>query len=105
MSTEKSGAAEAKEPESELDPTDTLVEETEFTSADDDDAKPETSNVGQTSVEIDVDELIAEFEAESGRPLQSGEGSARKRLEEVLEARRIADELEDLDDFESTLGE
>ncbi len=59
-----------------------------------------TENVGETSVEIDVEELIAELESESGYR-GADEKSARKRLEEVLEERRVAHELEDIEDFET----
>jgi hypothetical protein len=68
------------------------------------DPKPQSikaaSNVGETSVEIDVEELIAELEADSGIKCQSSEQLARKRLEAVLEQRRAARELEDIDEFD-----
>ena len=60
-----------------------------------------TDNVGEASVEFDVEELIAELEADSGPQSNSTEASARKRLEEVLEKRRVAHELEELDEFDS----
>ena len=71
---------------------------------DDDELKAEkdnasTSNVGETSVEINIEELIAELEFE-GMCTQPPESSARKKLEDVLEQRRIAQELEDMDKFE-----
>lgn len=59
-----------------------------------------TDNVGETSVEIDVNELIAELEAEGGIQPRPRDGTARKRLEEVLEERRIAHEIEDLDELD-----
>jgi hypothetical protein len=64
-----------------------------------------TENVGEISVEINVDELIAEFESESGVEPSPREGSARKRLEEVLEERRVAHELDELDELEATITE
>ena len=60
-----------------------------------------TDNVGETSVEIDVNELIAELEAEGGIQPRPRDGTARKRLEEVLEERRIAHEIEDLDELDT----
>jgi hypothetical protein len=71
---------------------------------DDDELKAEkdnasTSNVGETSVEINIEELIAELELE-GMCTQQPESSARKKLEDVFEQRRIAQELEDMDKFE-----
>jgi len=59
-----------------------------------------TSNVGETSVEINVEELIAELETESDRPGSNGH-DARRRLEELLEERRIARELEELEEYDA----
>lgn len=59
-----------------------------------------SSNVGETSVEIDVEELIAELEADRDTPPRSEGQSCRKRLEDVLEERRIAHELDDIDDID-----
>jgi len=58
-----------------------------------------TANVGETSVEINIEELIAELELE-GMCTQQSESNARKKLEDILEQRRIARELEDMDKFE-----
>jgi len=58
-----------------------------------------TANVGETSVEIDVEELIAELEADSGVSSGSTEGDPRKRLEKILEERRAARELEEMDEY------
>ncbi len=58
-----------------------------------------TANVGETSVEINIEELIAELELE-GMCTQQPENSTRTKLEDVLEQRRIARELEDMDKFE-----
>lgn len=61
-----------------------------------------TSNVGETSVEINVQDLIAELEEDlPPRPVAS-EKPARKRLEELLEERRAARELDDDDEFDMT---
>lgn len=62
--------------------------------------KPVNDNVGDTSVEINVDELISEVEA-AGLPTDHFKGEkARKKLDEILEERRISNELSDFEDFE-----
>jgi len=58
-----------------------------------------TANVGETSVEFNVEDLIAELEADSGVSSGSSETDPRKRLEKILEERRAARELEALDEF------
>ena len=64
-----------------------------------------SSNVGETSVELDVEELIAELEADRNTSLPSEEQSSRKRLEDILEERRVAHELEEMDEFDSIDGD
>jgi len=64
-----------------------------------------SSNVGETSVEINVEELIAELEADCDTPHPSKEQSSRKRLEVILEERRVAHELEEMDEFDSIDGD
>jgi len=61
--------------------------------------KAPSANVGEISVEIDVDELIAELEADSGLSSDSNEQDPRKRLEDILEKRRATRELEEIDEF------
>ncbi|MFQ5636049.1 MAG: hypothetical protein ACE5G3_12065 [Gammaproteobacteria bacterium] len=58
-----------------------------------------TSNVGDPSVELDVEEIIAELEADMGMQPSQQNANPRKRLEELLEERRAARELEELDEF------
>ena len=58
-----------------------------------------TANVGETSVEINVEELIAELEADSGTTSTDREDDPRKRLERILEERRAARELDEIDEF------
>ena len=70
---------------------------------DEDDADEEggadTDNVGDPSVEINVEELIHELEVDgSGRP--GREQAAKRRLEELMEQKRSKRELEDFDDYE-----
>jgi hypothetical protein len=58
-----------------------------------------TDNVGDISVEVNVEDLIAQIESESkGDPAQSG--SARRKIEDILEEKRVQKETMDLDDFE-----
>lgn len=60
----------------------------------------ETANVGETSVEINVEDLIAEIEADSSPRPRRADKPARKRLEELLEERRTARELGEDDEFD-----
>ena len=59
-----------------------------------------TSNVGETSVEINVEDLIAEIEADCPPRPKRTDIPARKRLEELLEERRAARELGEDDGFD-----
>jgi len=63
----------------------------------------QTANVGETSVEINVEELIAELEADNGISSGSSEEDPRKRLEKILEERRAARALEEIDEFAADL--
>lgn len=58
-----------------------------------------TDNVGEQSIEINVESLIAELEAESRHDKAPEVHCARRKLEDYLERKRIARELEDFDDF------
>ena len=57
----------------------------------------ESDNIGETSVEFDVEELIAELEAETPTSVDHNE-QAHKRLEKILEQRQAAREVADFDD-------
>jgi hypothetical protein len=59
----------------------------------------ETDNVGDASVEINVEELIHELEVDNGSHL-GREQAAKRRLEELIEKKRSKRELEDFDDYE-----
>ena len=62
-------------------------------------AAAETDNVGDASVEINVEELIHELEGDGvARP--GREQAAKRRLEELMERKRSKRELEDFDDYE-----
>lgn len=56
-------------------------------------------NIGEPSVEINVEGLIAELEAGSRFVSKPDMISARRKLEDFLEHRRVAREIEDFDDF------
>ena len=56
-------------------------------------------NIGEPSIEINVEGLIAELEAGSRFVSKPDMISARRKLEEFLEQRRVAREIEDFDDF------
>ena len=90
------------EEKEELD-EETEEEESEEAEAEEaEEAEPavaETDNVGDPSVEINVEELIHELEAEgAGQP--GREQAAKRRLEELMEKKRAKRELEDFEDYE-----
>ncbi|MBN8280148.1 MAG: hypothetical protein J0M16_06040 [Gammaproteobacteria bacterium] len=58
-----------------------------------------TDNVGEQSIEINVESLIAELEAESRQGKAAETKCARRKLEDFLERKRIARDLEDFEDF------
>lgn len=59
----------------------------------------ETDNVGDPSVEINVEELIHDLEVE-GISAAGKEQAAKRRLEELMEQKRAKRDLEDFDDYE-----
>jgi hypothetical protein len=59
-----------------------------------------TDNVGEQSIEINVENLIAELEAETQKDKGPDVRCARRKLEDYLERKRIAQEIEDFEDFE-----
>ena len=63
-------------------------------------AAPETDNVGDPSVEINVEELIHEIEAEGDSSRPGRELAAKRWLEDLMEKKRAKRELEDFDDYE-----
>ena len=58
-----------------------------------------TDNVGEQSIEINVENLIAELEADSHHGKTADVQCARHKLEDYLERKRIAEALEDFEDF------
>jgi hypothetical protein len=65
----------------------------------DDDEDGPSDNVGQSSVEIDVESLIAELESEKVKGIDS-DGDLRKRLDEILERKKHKHDLDDFDEYE-----
>jgi len=59
----------------------------------------ETDNVGDPSVEINVEELISELEVD-GVTRPDREQAAKRRLEELMEKKRAQRDLEDFDDYD-----
>ena len=85
-----------KEDEEEIEDEDDEESEEEEGSPE---AAAETDNVGDASVEINVEELIHELEGDGvARP--GREQAAKRRLEELMEKKRSKRELEDFDDYE-----
>ncbi len=61
----------------------------------------DTDNVGDASVEINVEELINELEADGLTEACTSEHvEKKKRLEELMEQRRSREALEDFDDYD-----
>ena len=88
--------SEKKEEEEEIEDEDDEESEEEESSGE---AAAETDNVGDASVEINVEELIHELEGDGvARP--GREQAAKRRLEELMEKKRAKRELEDFDDYE-----
>ena len=58
-----------------------------------------TDNVGEASVEIDVESLVAEFEAEASDGVDAN-GRVRRRLEAIIERKRRHDDLADFEDYD-----
>lgn len=81
--------------------TDDTEEELDDVPEDEEEATVETTdNVGDPSVEINVEALISQLESEG---LTKDIGSchdARKRLEELMERKRARRDLEDFDDYD-----
>ena len=83
-----------KEEDEELDD-----EEDDEAEEEDGEAAPETDNVGDPSVEINVEELIHELEVD-GITRPGREQAAKRRLEEIMEQKRAKRDLEDFEDYE-----
>lgn len=82
-------------PETEFLYDDALTEE-DTESAED---EPITDNVGDPSVEINVEELLQTLESELPAAFGGTSSGARHRLEEFMESKRAKRDLEDFDDY------
>jgi hypothetical protein len=89
--------SEKKKEEEEIEDEDD--EESEDEGGGTETAAAETDNVGDASVEINVEELIHELEGD-GVVRPGREQAAKRRLEELMEKKRSKRELEDFDDYE-----
>lgn len=81
------------------------LEEEDDTEAADEEAEAEpvaaeTDNVGDPSVEINVEALIHELEVEGSKSRPDKEQAAKRRLEELMEQKRAKRELEDFEDYD-----
>ena len=61
--------------------------------------EPVTDNVGDPSVEINVEELLQTLESEAPINGQNDGCESRQRLEDLMETKRAKRELEDFDDY------
>lgn len=84
----------------ELESEDDFAEFDDTLEMESDSESENTSNVGEPSVEIDVEEIVAELEADMGVKAPDDSASARKKLEALLEERRATRELGDLDELD-----
>jgi hypothetical protein len=86
--------------ESEKEQEEEIEDEEEEEAEDEEgEASSETDNVGDPSVELNVEELIHELEVD-GVTRPGREQAAKRRLEELMEQKRSKRELEDFDDYE-----
>ena len=81
------------------------VEEPDVAETDDREEETETvevstDNVGDASVELNVEELISELEAEGLGEAPECEQAAKRRLEDLMERKRHQRDLEDFDDYD-----
>ena len=64
------------------------------------DSEADTDNVGEVSVEINVEDLIKELEGSQQANHSGDMNSARRKLEDYLEERRIARDVMDFEDYD-----
>jgi FKBP-type peptidyl-prolyl cis-trans isomerase len=101
LDEETEDTEETEETEKETEETEETEEADEAEDgAEETAAAPETDNVGDPSVEINVEELIHEIEAEGDGSRPGRELAAKRRLEDLIERKRAKRELEDFDDYE-----
>lgn len=96
------------DPELSSDDDEEVVEDDEYVDVDEEPTAEDTvvfssaknsDNVGELSVEINVEELIAEFESSEGSEA-ARKKEIRRRLEEIADQRAAMRELEDTFSFD-----
>lgn len=86
--------------ENSAEPDEIFDDSTEYDDTDIFESKSDSSdNVGGSSVEIDVEQLLAEFEAEAASGVDAS-GRIRRRLEAIAERKRRHQALIDFDDYD-----
>ena len=88
-----------KEPEEEKEALEEEAEEEEAEAEESEPVAEATDNVGDPSVEINVEELIHELEVD-GVVEPGKEQAAKRRLELLMEEKRAKRDLEDFDDYD-----
>ena len=88
-----------KEPEEEKEELEEEAEEEEAEAEESEPVVEATDNVGDPSVEINVEELIHELEVD-GVVEPGKEQAAKRRLELLMEEKRAKRDLEDFDDYD-----
>jgi hypothetical protein len=91
--------ARVKEPEEEREALEEEAEDEEAEAEESEPAAEATDNVGDPSVEINVEELIQELEVD-GVVQPCKEQAAKRRLERLMEEKRAKRDLEDFDDYD-----
>lgn len=76
------------------------ADESEEESVDEAEVEEVSDNVGDPSVEINVEELIHELESNGLASKLNKEVETRRRLEELMERRRASLDLEDFEDYD-----
>jgi hypothetical protein len=89
-----------KESEEEEELEEESEESEEADEAAEDVPPADTDNVGDASVEINVEELIHELEVQDVSNRPGREQAAKRRLEDLMERKRSKRELEDFEDYE-----
>lgn len=91
---------QSKDPAENTAEPDTREDSEDFDDTDVFEAKTDASdNVGGTSVELDVEQLLVEFEAEAASGVDPS-GRVRRRLEAMMERKRRHEELIDFDEYD-----
>jgi len=91
--------AKIKEPEEKKEELQEGAREEEPEAEESEPAVEVTDNVGDPSVEINVEELIHELEVD-GVVKPGKEQAAKRRLELLMEEKRAKRDLEDFDDYD-----